>query len=199
MIAQPRFAQPEPTLSLVTVRQFLLAAAVASPLILSGCGGSNKTYPTTVVPPPKHLPPITTANGAVVWLPVPPHVYSTRPAASCEWVAYQPAHNKPPGQASLSPPAPGLKAVALSKRTVRIEYSFRTLPADCRPSFVTVGIVAGRSAVATPWVEHFRIHGLSGTGTLTSSPYYPPPDVATATADMPNGLSSRPVKVLIRR
>jgi hypothetical protein len=185
-------------LRLVTARQLLLATTVAA-LILSGCGGSSTAYPTVVVPPPKDLPPITTANGAVVWLPVPPRVYSTRPAASCEWVAYQPTRNKPPGGASLSPPAPGLKAVALSRRTVRIEYSFRTLPADCRPSFVTVGIVASRSAVATPWVEHFRIHGLSGTGTLTSSPYYPPPDVATATADMSNGLSSRPVKVLIRR
>lgn len=183
---------------LVLARRLLLAAATGG-LILSGCGGSSKTYPTTVVPPPKHLPPITTANGAVIWLPVLPRVYSTRPAASCEWVAYRPARNKPAPRASLSPPAPGLKAVALSKRTVRIEYSFRTLPSDCRPSSVTVGVIAGHSALATPSVEHFPIHGLTGTGTVTSSPYYPPPDVATATADMSNGLASRPVKVLIRR
>src|SRR5205807_1064709 len=115
--------------------KILALLAVAAISCLSGCGGSSNeaNYPTTIVPPPKHLPPVTTANGAVVWLPIPPHVYSTRPAASCEWVAYQPARNKPPGRTSLSPPAPGLKAVALSKRTVRIKYSFRTLPADCRP------------------------------------------------------------------
>lgn len=188
-------------LSLVTARQLLLAATVAGPLILTGCGGTSykATYPTVVILPSKHGPAITTPNGAVTWLPVPPRMYSTRPSDSCEWVAYQSERNTPPGPAALSPPAPGLKAVALSPRTILIEYSFRTLPADCRPSFVLLSVVANQSVVATPNTEQFPIHGLSGTHTLKYYSGYPPPDVAIASAGTRTGMRSRTVKVLIRR
>jgi len=191
-------------LSLVQGRQLLLAASVAGPLILAGCGGTTSgnvgtAYPTVVVPPSKHGPPITTPNGAVVSLPVPPRVYSKRPSAGCEWVAYQSGSNKRPGPAALSPPAPGLKAIALSPRTIRIEYSFRSLPDDCRPSFVLLSIVASRSVRATPNTEQFPIHGLSGKHTLTYYSGYPPPDVAIASAGTNTGSRSRTVEVLIRR
>jgi hypothetical protein len=183
------------------LNRILASLAVAAILCVSGCGGSStgSAYPTVIVPPPNHLPPITTPNGSVVWLDRLPHAYSTRASASCEWVAYRSVRNKPPGRASLSPPAPGLKATALSPRSVRIDYAFRALPADCRPSYVSLGIEASQSVRATPKVEDVRLGGLSGTQTLTYPSFVPRPDVAIASAEMTNGLHSRPVRVLIRR
>src|SRR5437660_9896707 len=157
--------------------KILASAVVGAILCLTGCGGSSSeaAYPTVIVPPLKHLPPVTTPNGAVVWLNRLPRAYSTRPSASCEWVAYRPDRNKPPGPVSLSPPAPGLKATALSPRRIRIEYTFRTLPADCRPSYVTLGIEASQSVSATPNAKDFRLHELSGTETLTYPSFLPRP------------------------
>ena len=176
----------------------MIVAGVA--LIISGCGGAKSAvYPTVVVQPLKYGPPITTSNGAIVQFAPNPRVYAVAPSASCEWVCYRSDPKRPAGQAFLSPPAPGLRAEAISKRTIRLKYTFGSLPRDCRPKFVTLGIFASHTDTATPHVEQFPIHAMSGKATLTYPDFLPPPDVALASADVGNGISSRTVKVLIRR
>jgi len=180
--------------------RLLLAACFV--VAVGGCGGSSgsSSYPTVVVEPPKYGPAVTTANGAIVREPLPPaYRYAAAPSASCEWVSYKSSPHGAPGKAFLSPPAPGLRAKAISARTIRIDYSFTSLPGDCKPVYITLGILASGSSLATPRVEQFPIHGMSGEATLTYAPFLPRPDVALASADMSNGLSSRTVKVLIRR
>ena len=179
--------------------RLLLAACFV--VAVGGCGGSSgsSSYPTVVVEPPKYGPAVTTANGAIVREPLPPGNYAAVPSPSCEWVSYKSSPQGAPGKAFLSPPAPGLRAKAISARTIRIDYSFTSLPGDCKPSYITLGILASGSSLATPRVEHFPIHGMSGEATLAYASFLPRPDVALASADMSNGLTSRTVKVLIRR
>jgi hypothetical protein len=80
---------------------------------------------------------------------------------------------------------------------IRLEYRFRSLPGDWRPKYITLGIFASHNDSATPRVEQFPIEGMSGEATPTYPSFLPPPEVALASPDIGNGLSSRTVKVLI--
>ena len=176
--------------------RLFVPTAVAVILSVSACGGSNPAaYPTVTVLQPKFGPPITSPNGSVVQYPARPVTHVVRPSASCEWVLYKSNPSQAP--AALSPPAPGLTAQRLSPRRVRLKYSFVALPDDCRPSYVTLGVVASHSNDAMPNTKEVAIHSLSGTAILTYSSFLHPPDVALASANTPVGARSRVVKVLI--
>jgi hypothetical protein len=141
----------------IDVRRLLSPLATSGALLLlvavTGCGddststGSPEEYPMVESPPPEHQPPVTMPNGAVVTLPALPTVYETDPSPTCEreLVSY------PEGIRPVAvPPAPGLRAVAVTTRTTRIEWSFQELPDDCRPIELLLSVVAGTDPGATP-------------------------------------------------
>jgi hypothetical protein len=188
----------------MTRRRSLLAVAVFLP-ILAGCGGSTAggkratDYPL-VTQTTEHQQAVTTANGAVVRRPVKPTVYEAASSASCErTLATFHDGSRPPRRPVVIPPAPGLRARALSEREILIEWSFRDLPADCRPDSALLAIVANDDPGATPTTRRVAVADDSGSARVTYPDFLPPPDVAHASASTGEGLSSRTVSVLIRR
>jgi hypothetical protein len=105
----------------------------------------------------------------------------------------------PARQPIVVPPAPGLRAVALSDREIRIEWSFRNLPEECRPAAVRLSVVANDDVGATPTNTEVEVDGLAGVTEVTYPDFLPPPDVAMASAFMGDGRRSRTVRVLISR
>ena len=142
---------------------------------------------------------MTTPSGAIVRRPVKPGAYIATPSPTCER-AVATVHGPVPAKREIViPPAPGLRATAVSKRTVRLEWSFRGLPGDCRPEAVLLSIVANDDWRATPTNRQLRVDGSSGTATITYPDFLAPPDVALASAYMADGRRSRTARVLIRR
>jgi hypothetical protein len=94
-------------------------------------------------------------------------------------------------------PAPGLRAVAVTEHTTRLEWSFRNLPDDCRPVELLVSVVA--SGHSPPTTERLKIAGVKGSAKLTYPDFLPAPDVALASSYSREGHRSRTVSVLIRR
>jgi hypothetical protein len=105
--------------------------AMAVLMTLTACGGASQEgepgsrsaedYPIVTEEEVAH-----TADGH----PVPPDSYSAEPSASCERKPYK--SDAGPGY-FVAPPRPGLTAKALDERLVEVTWSFRSLPADCRP------------------------------------------------------------------
>jgi hypothetical protein len=153
----------------------LLVVAVAGLVTVTACGGAShdgqpaasdaQSYPIVTDPPVAH-----TADGQ----PVPPRSYSAEPSASCERRPYKSAAG--PGY-FVAPPRPGLTAKALDERLVEVTWSFRSLPADCRPMGVEVGIVA---TDATPTTKFLTVKGLTGSAELRYPDFLPRPNVALA-------------------
>jgi hypothetical protein len=187
--------------------KWLICSAVASLVFLAGAAtvlgfGGRETgagYPTVTVAPPAYGQPVTEPNGAVVQRPLKPTSYAAAPARSCEWVGYS-SGSRRPVQTTLSPPAPGLRAVAATKRSAVLTFWFRTTPTDCRPVAVLVSILANDDLRATPLTRTVSLNGATrGTAVLTYPSFLAPPDVAMASSLTKNGRRSRVVKVLIKR
>jgi hypothetical protein len=188
----------------MTGRSLLLLGTVV--LVLAGCGADDRQaiedptkYPLVEELEPKFQRPVTTASGAIVRRPVKPTAYEIEPSPTCE-AAMATFHDgsKPAKRAIVIPPAPGLRASAVSERDILIEWSFRRLPSDCRPDFVRLSVVADDHPTATPTTEQFEI-GQSGSARLSYPKFLPPPDVAHASASTDAGRRSRTISVLIRR
>ncbi|MDQ3857908.1 MAG: hypothetical protein M3327_05595 [Actinomycetota bacterium] len=107
--------------------------------------------------------------------------------------------SQPARRPVVIPPAPGLQAAAITKRTTRLEWSFRDLPADCRPVAVLVSVRNGSDASATPTTKQAGVDDAKASTEITYPDFLPPPDVAIASAYSRQGRSSRTVSVLIRR
>jgi hypothetical protein len=174
---------------------------------LVGCGGNgdesgaaNGTYPLVTPTQPKYQPPVTTPGGAVVQRPVPPTEHEVTPSPTCErMMATFHDGSTPTRRPIVVPPEPGLRAVALTKRKVRLEWSFQSLPDDCRPTRVALSVVANSDADATPTTVDAEVNGKQGTKEITYPDFLPPPDVALASAYTREGYRSRTVSVLISR
>jgi hypothetical protein len=184
------------------------AASALLVALLAGCGGSNgesagseaDEYPLVTQPLPKYAPPVTTPEGAIIHRPLPPTVKQVAPSASCErMMATFHDGSKPTRRPIIVPPAPGLRAAAVSTRTVRLAWSFATLPDDCRPEFVLLSVVAQADLKATPTNKDVPVNGKSGVAEITYPDFLDPPDVAHASAVTREGVRSRTVTVLIRR
>jgi hypothetical protein len=188
--------------------RWLICSALAALVFLAGAasvlgfGGPRSAtgYPTVTVYPPTYGPPVTDASGAVERRPVKPTKYVSAPSKSCEWVGYASGPGRP-AHAVLSPPTPGLRATAISKRTVVLKFWFVSLPKACHPVSVLVSITANDAPGAMPLTETVALKGkLRGSAVLTyESPRLPPPDVALASALTKIGGRSRVARVLVKR
>jgi hypothetical protein len=155
-------------------------------VVVTACGGpanpaNAEQYPLIDASSP------TTATG-----------YETDPSPSCER-AMATFHDgsEPPRRPVVVAPAPGLRAVAVTEHTTRLEWRFHDLPDDCRPVQLLVSVVArGQSP---PTTERLKIDGVAGSAELTYPDFLPAPDVALASAYSREGHRSRTVAVLIRR
>jgi hypothetical protein len=177
--------------------------SLAFVLLVAACGGSgqgahagDESYPVVTDPPPEYGETVTEASGAVVSRPVKPAEYETEPSASCERQPYKSASG---GGLITVPPRPGLAAKAVSARGVEISWWFDEVPKDCRPTSMLVSIVANDASGATPTTVTVPFSGQAGSTTLEYPEFFPPPDVALASAVMTLGQRSRTAKVLIRR
>lgn len=178
----------------------VLLVAVA----VTGCGGSTNTgspdeYPIVESPEPERQPPVTTPEGAIVTFTVPPTVYEVDPSPTCER-AIATFHGSQPGRRPVViPPAPGLRAVAVTEHTTRLEWSFHEFPDDCRPVQLALAVVKHGDVGATPTVARVDITGLTGTAEVTYPDFLPAPTVAHASAYAEDGHRSRTVSILIER
>jgi hypothetical protein len=135
-------------------------------------------------------------SGAGEASPSRPTVYSVSPEQKCERIRLA----DKPHPTVLGPPSPGLRAVALSSRRIRVYWWFSSFPSACRPEAVLVGVLASRERHATPETMRERVgSSRRGSVVLTYCDCLQPPDVALAGAYAAHGLASRTVKVLIRR
>lgn len=144
-------------------------------------------------------PPVTTPEGAVVTKPALPTVYEAEPSPTCERVLAT-FHGKQPARMPVViPPTPGLRAVATTTRTTRLEWSFQDLPDDCRPEVILVSVEDATNPNATPTTEQVPVDGETGSAEVSYPDFLGPPNVARASAMTRRGLRSRTVTVLIRR
>jgi hypothetical protein len=170
----------------VAVRSLLPALALVTLLGLTACGpstspGSAQEYPLV--------------DGSS---PLTPSSYESDPSPTCEReIATFHDGSQPARRPIVIPPAPGLRATAVTEHTTRLEWSFRDLPDDCRPVELRVSVVAtGRS---TPTNQDVKVTTAAGTTEITYPEFLPAPDVALASAYSREGRRSRTVSVLIRR
>jgi hypothetical protein len=174
-------------------------------LCVTGCGGSSSAgssedYPVVESTPPRRQPPVTRPNGSVVTLPALPTIYETDPSPTCEReLANVHDGSQTTQRPIVIPPMPGLRAVAITKQTTRLEWSFRDLPADCRPEAVLLLVRNGSDPRATPTSKQVQVRDVTGSTEISYPDFLPPPDVAIASAYSRQGLRSRTASVLIRR
>jgi hypothetical protein len=129
---------------------------------------------------------------------VKPSLGEIAPSPSCERVIGTFHDGRVPAKRPIViPPAPGLRAFALSDREIRVEWSFRTLPEDCRPAAVRLSVIANDDVRATPTNKEVEVDSTAGATEITYPDFLPPPDVAMASAYTRNGRRSRTVRVLI--
>jgi hypothetical protein len=107
--------------------------------------------------------------------------------------------SRPTRRPIVVPPAPGLRANAVTEHRTRLEWSFRDLPDACRPTAIRLSVVAGRHPGATPTSQEVAIRAVTGSTEVTYPDFLPAPDVARASAYSRDGHRSRTVSVLIRR
>jgi hypothetical protein len=170
----------------VAVRSLLPALALVTLLGLTACGGSASPGS------PGDYPLVDASSSAT------PRDYETDPSPTCERaIATFHDGSQPTKRPIVIPPAPGLRATAVTEHTTRLEWSFRDLPDDCRPVVLRVSVVAtGRS---TPTNQDIKVTTAAGTTEITYPEFLPAPDVALASAYSREGRRSRTVSVLIRR
>ncbi len=173
-------------------------------LSLAACGGSartdNEAYPIVDPSAPGPRVEVTAPDGTVHSLPAPPTTHESNPSPSCERVlATFHDGSKPTQRLIVIPPMPGVRAVAVTKHTTRVEWWFRDLPADCKPVAVVVAVRKGLDPRVTPSTKQVGVHGASGSTEITYAEFLPPPDVAWATAYLRSGAASRSTSVLIER
>jgi hypothetical protein len=118
------------------------------------------------------------------------------PSASCE----SSTSTGPAGKRQiLVPPRPEVRAVAVTVRTTRIEWSLGEVPSECRARSLLVSVHASRSSRATPRTEYVEARGSSGSTEIVYADFLPPPDVALVSALTADGRRSETVSVRIDR
>ena len=164
------------------------ALAALAFLTLSDCGGNLP------VDGAQGEPRLRTTTTPTMTRPALPTAYEVEPAPRCGRDATKPAR-----RALISPPAPGLRAQAVTERTIRLEWSFRELSADCRPVSLVVAVDNGSDPAAAAFVQRVQVRGPAGTVEIAYPSSLPAPNTATARAYASTGAASRRAAVLISR
>jgi hypothetical protein len=144
---------------------------------------------------------VVASAGAETTKPSKPSVYSVAPGTSCKREVAV-VHGGPENGKRvtiLAPPRPGLRAVALSARRIRLHWSFASLPRACRPVALLGSVIANDFDLATPTNRQVKLTGTSGSLEITYPDFLPPPDVAMASSYTAKGLRSSLARVLIKR
>jgi len=160
-------------------------------------GGDVYRYPAVLRPQVIYGPAVTEASGAVVQMPLKPSSYVATPSPSCERDIL--IHSNGSRSWMVVPPAPGLRARALSARRVKLSWWFTSRPGDCRPARVELLIDANDVPGSSPRGMTVPVVGDSGSSTLTYPNFLPPPDVALAYSYSADGRRSSPARRLIAR
>ncbi len=174
-------------------------------LALVACGSDSSAvsaaeYPLVERETPSMQKPVRMPNGAVVTLPALPTVYESEPSASCEReLATFHDGSRPARRPIVVPPMPGLRAIAVSRRTTRVEWAFRDLPADCRPAAIIIAVRNGTDPSATPSTKQVEVHGVEGHAEIAYPDFLPIPTVAMVSSFTVTGRRSRTASVLIER
>lgn len=137
----------------------------------------------------------TSPNGAVITLPPKPTATRVRASAGCVRSVAQAADGR---SVPISlPPSPGLTAKRLSAKSALITYTFRRLPAACKPTLIKLLLRDGDSD-SPPLGEEVRVRGLVGRQRVTVPGGLFEPDIVGAIAYARDGRSSANREVLIR-
>ena len=155
-------------------------------LVLAACGGSGgpggsggAEYPVVTDPPVEHGETITGPSGAETSKPLKPKILVAEPSQTCERRSLK---GSPTQDFLVVPPRPGLKARAISERTIELTWWFEEVPDDCRPATMLLSIVANDAPGATPTTVPAAFTGANGAARITYPDFLPPPDVALASA-----------------
>jgi hypothetical protein len=172
-----------------TSRRWTLAIGVfvaACAAVAEACGSAagSAAYPLISVDPHP-----TTQAG-------PPTSYEASPTPTCQRTRVFTPDGK---KTIVIPPTPGLRAEALDAYTTRLSWWFNDVPDECTPRVMLLSVVASTDSRATPYTIHIDSHGEDGTKTITYPKFLDSPDVALASAYLPNGARSTVARVLIRR
>lgn len=161
-------------------------------------GGSQVgSYPMASEPGPVSMHPVTDANGSTAYRPALPTTYEEQPTPTCQRAKVQTGNGVT--ETVVVPPRPGLRAEAVSEHRTKVTWWFAEVPAECRPALVLVSVSANDDPAATPLTLRLPFTGQSGSKVIDYGSFVGAPDVALASAELPNGLSSGTVRVLIRR
>lgn len=127
-----------------------------------------------------------------------PTVYVVAPEQQCEKITVHTVDGE--RVTRLAPPAPGIRAVALAPRRIRVSWRFATFPPACRPTIITLGITRYGADGALPEIARKRVSSLQGAATLSYRSSYPQPDIAFAESiGGPRHYSGQTQLVLIRK
>jgi hypothetical protein len=97
----------------------------------------------------------------------------------------------------LVPPSPGLEARAVSAHVVEFKWSFRTLPAKCRPVGILLAVLNARPY--TPTTAYVPVRATSGKQRVKVADFIPMAREAAASAVGARGQRSKLVRVRIAR
>jgi hypothetical protein len=97
----------------------------------------------------------------------------------------------------LVPPSPGLSARAVAAHVVEFKWSFRSLPAKCRPVWIALSVL--NASPYTPTTAYVRVRATSGTHKVKVADFIPMAREAAASAVGARNEHSKLVRVRITR
>jgi hypothetical protein len=193
---------------MVGTRGLALLAAVIALAGTTGCGatsakpgsrgdGQISSYPLASEPGPVSMHAVSGPNGSTLFRPALPTTFEQEPTPTCQRTSVEDGTGAT--HTVVVPPTPGLRADAISEHRTKVTWWFNDVPSDCRPALMLISVSANDDPRATPLTLRLPFTGESGSKVIDYGSFLDPPDVALASAELPNGLSSGTTSVLIRR
>jgi len=99
----------------------------------------------------------------------------------------------------IAPPAPGLRAIAVTPRRIRLEWSIPELPDECATVLVAGIVTAQLAPRATPTAGKKWTTARSGVLVITYPDFLPPPTEAALVAYSHKGMRGSHARVAITR
>jgi hypothetical protein len=193
---------------MVGTRSLALLAAVVALAGITACGATSAqtgsqgegqigSYPLASEPGPVSMHAVTDPNGSTAYRPALPTTFEQEPTPTCQRTTVEDGTGVT--RTATIPPRPGLRAEALGVHRTKVTWWFNDVPSDCRPALMLISVSANDDPRATPLTLRLPFTGESGSKVIDYGTFLDPPDVALASAELPNGLSSGTTSVLIRQ